>query len=41
MGVRSLCGLTLVIRAARQSVVHSDPLDDEDAVFYLNVTFGG
>ena len=41
MGMRPLCGLTLVVRAARQRVVHADPLDDEDPVFYLDVTFGG
>ncbi len=41
MGVRSLCGLTLVVGAARQRVVHADPLDNEDAVFYLDITFGG
>ena len=40
MGVRPLCGLTLVVRAARQCVVHADSLDDEDPVFYLDVTFG-
>jgi len=40
MGVRPLCGLTLVVRAARQRVVHADSLDDEDPVFYLDVTFG-
>ncbi len=40
MGVRPLGGLTLVVRAARQGVVHADPLDDEDTVFYLDVTFG-
>ena len=41
MGVRPLCGLTLVVRAARQRVVHADPLDDKDPVFYLDVAFGG
>ena len=41
MGVRPLGGLTLVVRAARQRVVHADPLDDEDPVFYFDVTFGG
>ena len=41
MGVRPLSGLTLVVRAARQGVVHADALDDEDSVFYLDVTFGG
>ncbi len=41
MGVRPLGGLTLVVRAARQRVVHADALDDEDPVFYLDVTFGG
>ena len=40
MGVRPLCGLTLVVRAARERVVHADSLDDEDPVFYLDVTFG-
>ena len=38
--MRPLCGLTLVVRAARQGVVHADPLDDEDPGFYLDVTFG-
>ena len=41
MGVRPLGGLTLVVRAAHQRVVHADALDDEDLVFYLDVTFGG
>src|SRR2546425_6631802 len=40
MRVRSLRGLALVVGAARQGVVHADPLDDEDPVFYLDVTFG-
>ena len=40
MGVRALGGLTLLVRAARQGVVHADALDDEDTVFHLDVTFG-
>ena len=41
MGVRPLCGLPLVVRTARQRVVHTDPLDDEHAVLHLDVAFGG
>ena len=40
MGVRSLGGLALVLRAARQCVVHPDPPDDEHPVFHLDVAFG-
>jgi hypothetical protein len=41
MGVRPFRSLTLVVWAASQGVVDADPLDDEDSVFYLDVTFGG
>ncbi len=39
MRVRPLGGLALVVRAARQRVVHPDPLDDEHSVFNFDVAF--
>jgi hypothetical protein len=40
MFVGPLGGLALIRRAACQRVVDSDPLDDENPVFHLDVTFG-
>jgi hypothetical protein len=40
MCVRSLGGIALVRRAARQRVMHPDPLDDEDSIFDLDIAFG-
>jgi hypothetical protein len=40
MCVRALGGITLLGRAARQRVVHTDPLDDEHPVFDLDLAFG-
>jgi len=40
MRVGPLGGLALVRRAARQRVVHPDPLDDKYPVFHLDVAFG-
>ena len=39
MCVRPLGGLALVVRAARQRVLHPDPLDDEHSVFNFDVAF--
>jgi len=40
MRMRPLGGLVLIGRAARQRVVHPDPLDDEHPVFNFYVAFG-
>jgi hypothetical protein len=40
MCVRPLGCLPLVGRAARQRVLHPDPLDDEHPVFHFDVAFG-
>jgi hypothetical protein len=41
MRVRPLGSLTLVGRAAREGVVHVNPLDNEHPVLDLDLTFGG
>jgi hypothetical protein len=41
MRVRPLGRLALVGWAARQDVVHVNPLDHEDPVLDLDLTFGG
>jgi len=41
MRVRPFGGLAFIGRAARQRVVHPDPLDHEHAIFELDVALGG
>jgi len=41
MRVRPLGSLALIRRAAREGVMHADPLDNEDSIFDLDLAIGG